>query len=107
MAVLSRRQMKQDADFIFHELTRSICPECRSVIDAQIIIRDNRVYMRKRCPEHGWFEGLISSDAEMYVDSIKFNNLALSPWIQHPGEGWLPARLRPLVPSTSSTFTGP
>ena len=79
MAVLSRRQMKQDADFIFHELTRSICPECRSVIDAQIIIRDNRVYMRKRCPEHGWFEGLISSDAEMYVDSIKFNKPGTIP----------------------------
>ena len=67
------KRVKQDADYIFHELTRSICPECKTVIDAQIIIRDNKVYMRKRCPEHGWFEGIISSDAEMYVDSVKFN----------------------------------
>ena len=79
MAVSSGRQVKQDADFIFHELTRSICPECRKVIDAQIIIRQNKVYMRKRCPEHGWFEGLISSDAEMYVDSIKFNKPGTIP----------------------------
>ena len=71
--------MKRDADYIFHELTRSICPECRRVIDAQIIIRQNRVYMRKRCPAHGWFEGLISSDAEMYVDSIKFNKPGTMP----------------------------
>ena len=35
--------------------------------------------MRKRCPEHGWFEGLISSDAEMYVDSIKFNKPGTLP----------------------------
>ena len=49
------------------------------MIDAQIIIRNNRVYMRKRCPEHGWFEGLISSDAEMYVDSIKFNKPGTMP----------------------------
>ena len=66
-------RVKQEADFIFHDLTRSICPECKGVIDAQIIIRDNKVYMRKRCPTHGWFEGIISSDAEMYVNAIKFN----------------------------------
>ena len=57
----STNRIKQDADYIFHELTRSICPECKTVIDAQVIIRDNKVYMRKRCPEHGWFEGIISS----------------------------------------------
>ena len=74
-----QRPIKRDADFIFHELTRSICPECKLVIDAQILIRQNKVYMRKRCPEHGWFEGLISSDAEMYVDSIKFNKPGTIP----------------------------
>ena len=72
-------RVKQDADYIFHELTRSICPECKKVIDAQVIIRDNRVYMRKRCPTHGWFEGIISSDAKMYVDSIGFNKPGTIP----------------------------
>ena len=72
-------RVKQDADFIFHELTRSICPECKKVIDAQVIIRDKRVYMRKRCPAHGWFEGIISSDAKMYVDSIGFNKPGTIP----------------------------
>jgi uncharacterized radical SAM superfamily Fe-S cluster-containing enzyme len=70
---------KQDADYIFHELIRSICPECKKVIDAQIIIRDNKVFMRKRCPDHGWFEGIISSDAQMYVDSVKFNKPGTLP----------------------------
>ena len=73
------KRVKQDADYIFHELTRSICPECKTVIDAQIIIRDNKVYMRKRCPPHGWFEDIISSDAEMYVNSIKFNKPGTIP----------------------------
>ena len=72
-------RVKRDADYIFHELTRSICPECRRVIDAQVIIRDNKVLMRKRCPDHGWFEALISSDAQMYVDSIKFNKPGTIP----------------------------
>ena len=49
------------------------------VIDALIIIRDNEVYMRKRCPSHGWFEGIISSNAGMYVDSIKFNKPGTIP----------------------------
>ncbi len=29
--------------------------------------------MRKRCPEHGWFEGIISSDAETYLGAARFN----------------------------------
>ena len=29
--------------------------------------------MRKRCPDHGWFEALISPDAEDYVASARFN----------------------------------
>ena len=51
--------LKKDADYVFYELTRSICPECRRVIDAHILIRDNKVFMRKRCPDHGLFEALV------------------------------------------------
>ncbi len=78
MAIEGRKQ-KQDSDYVFHELTRSICPECKRVIDAQVLLRANRVYMRKRCPEHGWFEGLISSDAQWYVESARFNKPGTIP----------------------------
>lgn len=64
---------RRDADYVFYELTRSICPECRRPIDAQILLRDNRVVMRKRCPDHGWFEALLSSDARMYLAALPFN----------------------------------
>lgn len=50
-----------------------MCPECRRVIDAEIHLKADRVIMRKRCPEHGWFESLISSDAQSYVNSLKYN----------------------------------
>ncbi len=70
---------RRDSDFIFHELTRSICPVCKRVIDAQVILRNNKVYMRKRCPDHGWFEGLVSSDAQMYVASAAFNKPGTMP----------------------------
>ncbi len=70
---------KQDADYVFYELTRSICPECRRVIDASILLRDNKVYMRKRCPEHGQFEALIYGDAQAYTQSARFNKPGTIP----------------------------
>jgi uncharacterized radical SAM superfamily Fe-S cluster-containing enzyme len=70
---------KRDADYIFFELTRSICPECRRVIDAHILLRDNKVYMRKRCPKHGTFETLIYGDAQAYASSLKFNKPGTIP----------------------------
>ena len=73
------KPVKQDADYVFFELTRSICPECRRVIDAQILLRDNQVFMRKRCPEHGLFEARVYGDAEAYVASGRFNKPGTIP----------------------------
>ena len=70
---------KSDADYVFYELTRSICPECRRIIDAHIVLRENNVYMRKRCPEHGRFEALIYGDAEAYTAHSKFNKPGTIP----------------------------
>ncbi len=63
----------RERDSTFIELTRSICPECRRILDAQVHVRNGRVYMKKRCPQHGWFEGIVSSDAEMYMAAGRFN----------------------------------
>ncbi len=71
--------MKRDADYVFHELTRSICPECRRVVDAWVLLRDNKVYMRKRCPDHGVHEGLVYADAEAYVSLSRFNKPGTLP----------------------------
>jgi uncharacterized radical SAM superfamily Fe-S cluster-containing enzyme len=71
--------IKQDRPEIFWELTRSICPECKRVIDAKILLRDNKVYMRKRCPEHGEFEALTFGDAQLYVDIAPFNKPGTLP----------------------------
>jgi uncharacterized radical SAM superfamily Fe-S cluster-containing enzyme len=71
--------MKRDADYVFFELTRSICPVCRTSIEARIIIRDNKVWMLKRCPDHGQFEALVYSDAQLYSSSAKFNKPGTIP----------------------------
>src|SRR5216683_2697623 len=70
---------RQDADYVFYELTRSICPDCRRPIDAQIVLRDAKVFMRKRCPEHGRFEALVYGDAQAYTSQAKFNKPGTIP----------------------------
>jgi len=72
-------RQKKDVDYVFYELTRSICPECRRVIDAQILLRNNKVYMRKRCPDHGTFEGLVYGDAQAYTSAARFNKPGTIP----------------------------
>ena len=74
-----KTRQKKDADYVFLELTRSICPECRRIIDAHILLRNNKVYMRKRCPEHGTFEGLVYGDAQAYVSATRFNKPGTIP----------------------------
>ncbi|HEY7623673.1 MAG TPA: radical SAM protein [Candidatus Limnocylindria bacterium] len=58
---------RTDRDSILWEITRSLCPTCRRVIDAQIHLRAGKVVMRKRCPEHGQFEALVFGDAALYT----------------------------------------
>ena len=70
-----------DRDEVFLELTRSVCPLCKRVIDAEVNARENRVLLRKRCPEHGAFEALVSSDAEAYVAQQRFNKPGTLPLV--------------------------
>ena len=63
----------------FYEITRSLCPECQQIIDAQVLIRDGAVYLCKHCPEHGWHEALVSSDADWYLNSLRYNKPGAIP----------------------------
>ena len=53
-------------DYTFLGTTRSLCPHCRRLVDAKIIVRQGRVYFRKRCPEHGTVEDFVCSDVAYY-----------------------------------------
>ena len=70
---------KQDIEHVFLEFTKSICPDCREMVDAHVLARNGKVYMKKRCKIHGLFESLISSDVKRYVSSYKFNKQGLMP----------------------------
>ena len=55
-----------DRDYIFYELTSSLCATCLRKVEAKVIIKDNRVYLHKWCPEHRFQKVLVSTDAEYY-----------------------------------------
>jgi uncharacterized radical SAM superfamily Fe-S cluster-containing enzyme len=73
--------VKRDRDEVFVEYTRSICPVCKVTVDAQVNLRGGKVYLRKRCREHGWFEALVYSDAQAYLDSARFNKPGTIPLV--------------------------
>lgn len=71
--------VKQDRPEILWELTKSICPECRKVIDARILLREGKVFIRKRCPDHGEFEALFFGDSELYTKIAPYNKPGTLP----------------------------
>ena len=79
MAIEQAARQRVDRDEVFLELTKSICPVCKRVIDAEVNVRAGRVIMRKRCPEHGPFEALIYSDADLYMSQLRFNKPGTLP----------------------------
>jgi len=62
-----------EKNYIFFDTTRSLCPKCKKVIDGKIVVEGKKVYMLKRCIEHGNFKILLSTDADYYINSLKFN----------------------------------
>lgn len=56
----------------YYRKTRSICPECLQPIDAEVMEEDgpdsekNKILIKKTCPDHGYFEDIISTNALYY-----------------------------------------
>jgi len=45
----------------------TLCPECCAVVLGRYFQRDGAVWIEKSCPEHGYFQDKINSDAELYL----------------------------------------
>lgn len=48
-------------------------------MNAEVNARDDQVFLRKRCPEHGEFEARVYGDAKMYLDAQRFNKPGSRP----------------------------
>jgi len=64
-----------DRPYLYYELTNSVCTICYRKVEAKIVFQDDRVYMHKRCPRHGFEKVLISTD----IDYYKRSRLTLKP----------------------------
>ena len=53
--------------------TRTLCPTCNTVIDADIVEEDGKIWLQRICPAHGQSRNLYWSDAAMYHRFDKFN----------------------------------
>jgi len=62
----STREIKQ---------TKSICPICLHVLPATIYEEDEKVYIRKTCPEHGEFSDLYWGNYDEYIKAQQYENL--------------------------------
>ncbi|MBL0745237.1 radical SAM protein [Chryseolinea lacunae] len=66
--------------YTYYDFTLSLCPECLKRIDAKIVFEDDKVYMLKRCPEHGASKVLIADDVPYYKNIRNYNKPSETPY---------------------------
>ncbi|MGH1437890.1 MAG: radical SAM protein [Lewinella sp.] len=67
-------------NYTYYDFTLSLCPQCLKRIDAKIVFEDEKVYMLKRCPEHGRSKVLIADDVEYYKNIRNYNKPSETPY---------------------------
>ncbi|MDD1720274.1 MAG: radical SAM protein [Methanoregulaceae archaeon] len=55
--------------------TRSLCPVCNRVVEAEITEDAGKVWLERACPEHGSFRDLYWADAGMYSRFERFESI--------------------------------
>ncbi|HRC57116.1 MAG TPA: radical SAM protein [Kofleriaceae bacterium] len=65
-------------DWTFKQTT-STCPGCLSLLPAEVVIRDGRVYFKKDCARCGPSQALVSEDAAYYVRAYGYARAGTQP----------------------------
>lgn len=55
--------------------TKSLCPECLSVVPAEVYEEGGKILIKKRCEEHGEFEDIYWADAALYKRFSAFESI--------------------------------
>ncbi len=53
-------------DYTYYDHTIALCSECKEKVEGKIIFKNEKVYLQKRCKNHGEEQVLISTDIEYY-----------------------------------------
>lgn len=59
--------------------TRSICPICKRLLEAELREAGGRVVLDRECPEHGRVEAVVYGDADRYREIQRFNKPGSEP----------------------------
>lgn len=65
--------------YTYYDYTISLCSQCLQRVDAKIVFEDEKVYMLKRCPEHGREKVLIATDVPYYKNIRNYNKPSEMP----------------------------
>ena len=57
---------------IYYSMTKGLCSTCKRSVDVKIQFRDDKVWFKKFCPDHGQQECLVASSVEWYLDALSF-----------------------------------
>ena len=52
--------------YLYYDVAISICSICYRRVDAKVVFEDDKVWMLKRCPQHGHARVLIADDIDYY-----------------------------------------
>lgn len=64
----------------YYDFTLSLCPTCLKRVDAKIVFENEKVYMLKRCKDHGNSKVLIADDVEYYKNIRNYNKPSETPY---------------------------
>jgi uncharacterized radical SAM superfamily Fe-S cluster-containing enzyme len=65
--------------YTYYDYTTSLCPECLRRIEAKIVFENEKVYMLKTCPEHGFHRTVIATDIDYYKNIRNYNKASETP----------------------------
>jgi uncharacterized radical SAM superfamily Fe-S cluster-containing enzyme len=58
--------MPKTRPYLFYDVAISICSTCYRKVEAKTVFQDDKVYLLKRCPQHGSERVLIADDVDYY-----------------------------------------
>jgi 7,8-dihydro-6-hydroxymethylpterin dimethyltransferase len=71
--------MHKERPYIYYDFTQSLCSTCLRRVDAKIVFEDEKVFMLKNCPQHGFEKVLIATDIEYYKNCRNYTKRSEMP----------------------------
>jgi uncharacterized radical SAM superfamily Fe-S cluster-containing enzyme len=75
--------MADTRNYIYYDHTISLCHDCHRQLSTKIVFEDGKVWMYKKCPDHGFQRSVIATDIEYYKQIRNYNKASEYPKKPH------------------------